>query len=123
MDTRTIIRRLKPYKNMLLFSLAISAIIGIAMFLLKKDNEVIVVSTLLPILSSIFQILFLEREFAILLSICLILLSVIYYTSFQFFNKSLLTIKTLQKNRNSSYNVFIILLAFISFITIISIQY
>ena len=87
MDTRTIIRRLKPYKNMLLFSLAISAIIGIAMFLLKKDNEVIVVSTLLPILSSIFQILFLEREFAILLSICLILLSVIYYTSFQFFNK------------------------------------
>ena len=123
MDTRTIIRRLKPYKNMLLFSLAISAIIGIAMFLLKKDNEVIVVSTLLPILSSIFQILFLEREFAILLSICLILLSVIYYTSFQFFNKSLLTIKTLQKNRNSSYNVFIILLAFISFITIISILY
>lgn len=123
MDTKKTIRRLKPYKNMLLVTLLVSGVIGLALFLQKKSKGVILIGSLLPFLSAIFQILFLEREFATLLSLSLILLSVIYYTSFQLFNKSLTAIKNLHKARASSYNTFIILLAFVSFVTIIGLQY
>lgn len=123
MDTKKTIRRLKPYKNMLLVTLLVSGIIGLALFLQQKSKGIILIGSLLPFLSALFQILFLEREFATLLSLSLILLSVVYYTSFQLFNKSLLAIKNLHKGRASSYNTFIILLAFVSFVTIIGLQY
>lgn len=123
MDTKKTIRRLKPYKNMLIVTILLSGIIGLALFFQQKSKGVIVIGSLLPILSALFQILFLEREYATILSFSLILLSVIYYTSFQLFNKSLTAIKNLHKGRASSYNTFIILLAFVSFVTIIGLQY
>lgn len=123
MNINTQFRRLKPYKRMVLFSLALSIILGLAMFLLKQGKTLIVISTLIPLLSTLFQILFLEREFATLLSVSLILLSIIYYTSFTFFKKSLVAIRNLQKSRASSYNVFIVLLGIVSFVTILGLQY
>jgi hypothetical protein len=123
MDTKKTIRRLKPYKNMLIVTLLVSGVIGLALFLQKKSKGVILIGSLLPLLSALFQILFLEREFATLLSLSLILLSIIYYTSFQLFSKSLTAIKNLHKGRASSYNTFIILLAFVSFVTISGLQY
>jgi len=123
MDIKKTIRRLKPYKNTLLISLLLSGIIGLALFLLKKDKSMIFIGSLLPMLSSLFQILFLEREFASLITFSLILLSILYYSSFKFFKKALVAIINFKKERGASYNVFILLLILGTFITIITTQY
>lgn len=123
MDIKKTVRRLKPYKNMLLISLLLSGVIGISLFLLKKDKSMIFVGSLLPMLSSLFQILFLEREFASLITFTLILLSLIYYSSFNFFKKALIAITNFNKERGASYNVFIILLVLGTLISIITTQY
>lgn len=123
MDIKKNIRRLKPYKAILFVSFLLSGIIGLALFLLKKDRSMIIIGSLLPLLSSLFQILFLEREFASILTFSLIILSVTYYSSFKFFKKALIAITNFKKQRGPSYNLFIVLLALITFISIITTQY
>ena len=123
MDIKKTIRCLKPYKTMLFMSFLLSGIIGITLFLLKKPKSTIIIGSLLPLLSSLFQILFLEREFATLVTTILILFSVLYYTSLNFFKKSLVAISNFKKERGASYNVFILLLVIATFISIIATQY
>lgn len=123
MDTKRIIRRLAPYKMMLFISFLFSGIIGVSLFLLNKAKSMIIIGSLLPMLSSLFQILFLEREFSTLLTTLLILLSVLYYSSYKFFKKSLVAITNFKKERGASYNVFILLLIIATFISIITTQY
>ena len=123
MEFKKTLKRLKPYNKLILLSVLLSLIFGITLFITKQNVLFVSIGSILPLLSAFIQILLLEREFAVLLSVSIILLSVTYYTSVSYFKKSLQALNNFNKTSSASFNLFIVLLSIITFLTIIGAQY
>lgn len=117
----TLMSILKFYKFNLGVSSIISLFIGALLYFLKANQIGFILSMALsPIIFTSIYILYLERLFAPLLSVLLILISFLFYASSHYFSKSITALYNFDKSSAPAHQYFIIILTLITFFTIIA---